>query len=138
MKLWSPITILVALAVALLSVSLWVLDPASWGRALLSLVFLPIGGVLIFWLSRRHTDPDKGRKSLIRIRAAIVGGGAVLASALGFRLVEVLGIETGNSGKSLVSVLLVLVVVFGDLLAARMDGEADKIDETADPKDPES
>ena len=129
MKLFSPIVLLVALGVAGLSIAVLVLDPACWGRALVSLVFLPLGGALIYWVSRRNSKPGGRKRALIRIRAAMVGAGAVLASALGFRLVEVLGVETDTTAQSVTSMLLVLVVVFGELQAGRMDSQADKVED---------
>lgn len=129
MKLFSPIVLVVALAVAALSVAVLLLEPALWPRAVLSLIFLPVGGWFFLWVARRNAARSNGRKALIRIRAAMVGAGAVLASALGFRVVEALGVETGAGGQSVISLVLILVVVCGDLLAARMDSDADKLDE---------
>ncbi|WP_300526795.1 hypothetical protein [Maricaulis sp.] len=129
MKLFSPIVLFVALGVAGLSVALLVLDPANWGRALLSLVFLPVGGAVIYQISRRNTGAAGRQRSLIRVRAAMVGAGAVLASALGFRLIEVLGVETDTTAKFVASMVLVLVVVLGEFQSGRMDSRADKIDD---------
>ncbi|MEC9250565.1 MAG: hypothetical protein VX501_07940 [Pseudomonadota bacterium] len=128
MKLFSPIVLSVALAVAVLSVAVLLLEPTLWPRAVLSLVFLPVGGMFFLWVSRRNAAHSNGRKALIRIRAAMVGAGAVLASALGFRVAEALGVETDTGGQSVIGLILVLVVVCGDLLAARMDSDADKMD----------
>ena len=130
MRLFSPIVLLVALGVAALSVTLLVLEPASWSRAVLSLVFLPLAGAVIYRVARRNSQSAAARKrSLIRTRAAMVGAGAVLASALGFRLIEVFGIETDTTAKSVASMVLVLVVVFGEFQSGRMDNEADKLDD---------
>lgn len=129
MKLFSPIVLFVALVVATLSVAVLLLEPALWPRAVLSLIFLPVGGWFFLWVGRRNAARSNGRKALIRIRAAMVGAGALLASALGFRVVEALGVETQAAGQSVISLVLILVVVCGDLLAARMDSDADKVDE---------
>lgn len=129
MRLFSPIVILVTGAVALLSIALWVMDPASWQQALLSLAFLPVGGAVILAIARsnarRKERSTDSRRSVIRIRAAMVGGAAVLASALGFRLAEALGWETGTIGQSVLGIVLVLVVVCGDLVSARMESKVE-------------
>ena len=52
----------------------------------------------------------------------MVGGGALLISALASRMAETLGwITDETQGRSLVSIVFVLVIVAGDILAARME-----------------
>jgi hypothetical protein len=118
MKPGSPIVTAVALVVAVLSIAVIIADPASWWVALLALGFLPVAGWILFgWAGR-----NRPTKSTAAIRASMVGGGALLASALGTRLATEFGwISEDSSGRNWVSLVLVLVVVGGDYLAARME-----------------
>lgn len=125
MKLFSPVVSLVAIAVAAMAIWLMILDPSRWPWALLSLAFLPLAGGMIYRIARRKTAT---RRSIIRIRAAMVGAGALLASSLGFVIAEILGWidPDGDIARNWISVLLVLIVVLGDLVSARMESAADK------------
>lgn len=118
MRPGSPVVTAVALVVAVLSIAVIVSDPASWWVALIALAFLPVAGWVLFgWAGRNRTT-----KSTAAIRASMVGGGALLAAALGTRLAEDFGwISEDGSGRNWVSLVLVLVVVGGDFLAARME-----------------
>jgi len=122
----SPVILGVVLFVALFAIALWVIDPASWQTALLGLVFLPVAAGLMQLVGRWRARAGKGGRSAASIRAAMVGAGALLASALGFKIAEAVGLidPEGDSGRSWISVLLILIVVFGDLLAARLEARS--------------
>lgn len=129
MRLFSPIVIGVAGLIAVLAVAVLFLEPGLWARAVLALVFLPVGGMMMTWVARRQDDPVARRRRIVRTRAAMVGAGALLISALGFAVAENLNLVSSGGGRTVVSLLLVIVVVFGDLLAARMEaGANDKPD----------
>lgn len=124
MRLFSPVVFGVAGIIAILAVAVLLLEPGLWARAVLALVFLPVGGMIMTWMASRQKDPATRRRSIIRIRAAMVGAGALLISALGFAVAENLNLVSSGGGRTVVSLLLVVVVVFGDLLAARMEAGA--------------
>ena len=126
MRLFSPVVLAVALAIAGLGVAVLVLQPDLWMRAVLALAFLPVAAVLMKTLANRQRNAETRRRAIIRIRASMVGGGALLISALGFAVAESQGWVADEGGLPVVSLVLVLVVVFGDLLAARMEKAADQ------------
>ena len=97
MRPGSPVVTAVALVVAVLSIAVVVSDPASWWVALIALAFLPVAGWVLFgWAGRNRTT-----KSTAAIRASMVGGGALLAAALGTRRAEDFGwISEDGSGRN--------------------------------------
>lgn len=119
----APIVTLVMIAVAVMAVTLLALDPMQWGKAVLALVFLPLAALIMWGMRRKRVGADKPRRTSATVRAAMVGGGALLVSALGFEIAEYFGwiSEDGEDSRSWISLVLVLVVVFGDLLAARLE-----------------
>jgi hypothetical protein len=127
MKLFTPLVVFVSITVAGMAGVLLLVDPDSRGQALLSLAFLPLAGGLMYGLARKTSTAAGARRSLIRIRAAMVGAGAVLVSGLGFDLAAFFGVETGNGERTIIGSILVLVVILGDLQAGRMDSKADTI-----------
>lgn len=126
MRVFSPVVLGVAVTIAALAVAILFLQPELWMRAILAIAFLPVAAIVMRSMTNRHGDPDVRRRATIRIRAAMVGGGALLISALGFTVADSLGLVSDGAGKSIVSLVLVLVVVFGDLLAARMERAAER------------
>ncbi|MCR9266682.1 MAG: hypothetical protein NXI03_03855 [Alphaproteobacteria bacterium] len=121
MKLFSGLVVWVAIAIAVLAVGLLVLDPASWPVALIAILFLPLAVFIMTTTARirQRAGTTRGRAA---VRASMVGGGALLISALASRIAETLGwIGDETQGRSLVSIVFVLVIVAGDFLAARME-----------------
>ena len=110
------------IVLAIMAIGLLVLDPTQWLKSLLALGFLPLALLFMRVFARKLDSADRPRWAQPSVRAAMVGAGALLISAVGFELAEVTGLITNSDeGRSWISVLLVLIVVFGDLLAARME-----------------
>ncbi|MBR9825548.1 MAG: hypothetical protein GYB36_07060 [Alphaproteobacteria bacterium] len=127
MTLRSPIVSLVMIVLTIMAIGLLVLDPTQWLKSLLALGFLPLALLFMRVFSRKLDRADRPRWAQPSVRAAMVGAGALLISAVGFELAEVTGLITNSDeGRSWISVLLVLIVVFGDFLAARMESGADE------------
>jgi drug/metabolite transporter (DMT)-like permease len=105
--------------VALLAAATMLLDPARWAFALAAMLFLPLAGLFVL---RRPSRA--GTKAGATLRASMVGAGALLVSALGYALAETTGLVAEGEdsfGQMAIGMVLVLVVVFGDVIAARME-----------------
>jgi len=121
MKLFSGLVAGVALAILGLAIALIIVDPASWPVALIAIAFLPLAAFVLTTTRRIRRGVGSSRPRAA-VRASMMGGGALLVSALGSRIAESLGwIGDETQGRSIVSIVFVLVVVAGDFLAARME-----------------
>ncbi|WP_203292478.1 hypothetical protein [Maricaulis parjimensis] len=125
MKVFSGVVVLVAGLILTCAIALLVVDPSSWPVALIAIIFLPFAAFFMQTVARirGRTGSKRGTAA---VRASMVGGGALLISALGSRIAETqgwLGDET--QGRFVVSIAFVLVIVAGDFLAARMGQQDD-------------
>ena len=105
--------------VAILAAAVMILDSGRWYFALAAMLFLPLAGVVVL---RRPSRA--GTKAGATLRASMVGAGALLISALGYALAEATGLVAegeDSAGQMAIGMVLVLVIVFGDVLAARME-----------------
>ena len=127
MRIFSGLVLWVVLTITALALVLLFLDPSSWPVALVALAFLPLAGFILRTTGRMVRMRGTPRSNAA-VRASLVGGGALLISALGTRIAEAAGwIGAETNGRSLVSIVFVLVIVAGDFMAVRMqkDRESD-------------
>ncbi|MAK64098.1 MAG: hypothetical protein CMF75_05045 [Maricaulis sp.] len=116
----------VAVLIMALAIALLVIDPTSWLVALVAVIFLPFAAIVMHTTARIRGRSGT-RRGTATVRASMVGGGALLISALGSRIAEAQGwLNDETQGRFVVSIAFVLVIVAGDFLAARMEKQDDE------------
>tara|TARA_Y100000052_G_scaffold25395_1_gene28891 strand:- start:367 stop:747 length:381 start_codon:yes stop_codon:yes gene_type:complete len=126
MKVFSGVVVAVAVLIMALAIALLVIDPTSWLVALVAVIFLPFAAIVMHTTARIRGRSGT-RRGTATVRASMVGGGALLISALGSRIAEAQGwLNDETQGRFVVSIAFVLVIVAGDFLAARMEKQDDE------------
>jgi len=121
--------LLTTASLTILAVARLLLMPEAWASSVAALLFLPlvIGGIL---LRHRARSTSAGAPRIPgKLRAALVGSGILLATALIESMLESRGVLTENSedsGGILLTVLPALVAVGIDLFSARLERKAEK------------
>ena len=90
MKVFSGVVVAVAVLIMALAVALLVIDPSSWLVALVAVIFLPFAA-FVMHTTARIRGRSGTRRGTATVRASMVGGGALLISALGSRIAEAQG-----------------------------------------------
>ena len=128
-NLKTPLVITTVLIVLGMGVVRLVLVPEEWLSSLIALAFLPLAiGGLIF-TSRSVSDPARTRKLSGRLRAALVGAGVLLATAMLLSVTDKLGItvqDAKSDVRSLAVLLPAIVATAADLLSARLEHQAEQ------------
>jgi hypothetical protein len=128
-KLLTPLVIGTTLAVMALGITRLLLIPETWVSSVLALLFLPV--VIGVVLARHHTGIKTTGSIRVsgKLRAGLVGGGVLLATALLESMIETLGLLPGREdGISTIFVVAVpaLIAVGIDLFSARLEKSAEK------------
>ena len=128
-NLKTPLVITTVLIVLGMGVVRLVLVPEEWLSSLIALAFLPLAiGGLIF-TSRSVSDPARTRKLSGRLRAALVGAGVLLATAMLLSITDKLGItvqDAESDMRSLAVLLPAIIATAADLLSARLEHQAEQ------------
>ena len=128
-NLKTPLVITTVLIVLGMGVVRLVLVPEEWLSSLIALAFLPLAiGGLIF-TSRSVSDPARTRKLSGRLRAALVGAGVLLATAMLLSVTDKLGItvqDAKSDVRSLAVLLPAIIATAADLLSARLEHQAEQ------------
>lgn len=128
-NLKTPLVITTVLIVLGMGVVRLVLVPEEWLTSLIALAFLPLAiGGLIF-TSRSVSDPSRTRKLSGRLRAALVGAGVLLATAMLLSVTDKLGItvqDAKSDVRSLAVLLPAIIATAADLLSARLEHQAEQ------------
>ena len=128
-NLKTPLVITTVLIVLGMGVVRLVLVPEEWLTSLIALAFLPLAiGGLIF-TSRSVSDPARTRKLSGRLRAALVGAGVLLATAMLLSVTDKLGItvqDAKSDVRSLAVLLPAIIATAADLLSARLEHQAEQ------------
>lgn len=88
---------------------------------------LAIGGLI--FTSRSIAEPARTRKLSGRLRAALVGAGVLLATAMLLSITDHLGITTENAEggvRSLAVMIPAIIATAADLISARLEHQAEK------------
>jgi hypothetical protein len=128
-KLLTPLVIGTTLVVMALGITRLLLIPETWVSSVLALLFLPV--VIGVLLARHHTGIKTTGSIRVsgKLRAGLVGGGVLLATALLESMIETLGLLSGREdGISTIVVVAVpaLIAVGIDLFSARLEKRAEK------------
>lgn len=117
------------LIVVALSITMMVLDPQQLGKWILAIIFLPLALGTTMYFARRRGAGDTSRRYFGQIRAALVGAGVLLATALGFAVTDNLGWtgEDGHlEGRGLLMFLPAIVAVVIELAGMALEKAAAK------------
>ncbi|MEL7538951.1 MAG: hypothetical protein AAFZ58_16750 [Pseudomonadota bacterium] len=122
----SRLVVATLLVVSALAITLMVLEPAQLAKWIAAIAFLPaaLAGT-IYLVSRRRS---KSRKLPGQLRAALVGAGVLLATALLFAVTDALGwTQDGEiQGRGFLIFLPAIVAVIVELVGMRLEHEAAK------------
>jgi len=127
-RITTPLTVGTAIVVAVLGSVMILIEPEDLWAWLIAILFLPTAMLGLTLISVLGGSSDKSAPKVAGgLRAALVGAGVLLATALGFSITENLGL-TGSEGQftaaPILTVLVALVAVFIDVAGARLEQAA--------------
>ncbi len=132
-KIITPLTVGSAVLVAALAAVMMVLEPEDLWAWLVVMLFLPAAIVGLVIMTRRTGSHDRAPKISGGLRAALVGAGVLLATALAFSVTDNLGL-TGAEGQftatPIMAILVALIATFVDFIGARLEHAAAKDPDT--------
>ena len=117
------------IVVAVLAVILMYLEAERLWSLLVAMLFLPVSMAVLFYGTRRISNPELAVKLGGKLRAGLVGAGVLLATSLGFSVTDSLGWTGGDdqlTGRSIIVFMPAIVAVLIELLGARLEYEAEK------------
>jgi len=128
-KLRTPLVIGTVLLVTALAIARLIYLPEAWVSSVVALVFLPLAIAILVARSRAAADTEKARTMSGRLRAALVGAGVLLGTALLLSITDELGYtnQSGSSSGFSILVLLPAIIATGaDLFSTWLEKQAEK------------
>ena len=128
-RIATPLVVVTTLIVVALSITMLVLDPQQLGKWILAIIFLPLALGTTMYFARRRGAGGTSPRYFGQIRAALVGAGVLLATALGFAVTDTLGWtgEDGHlEGRGLLMFLPAIVAVVIELAGMALEKAAAK------------
>jgi peptidoglycan/LPS O-acetylase OafA/YrhL len=122
------LVLLTTATVTALAIAMFFIEPSQYLKWLTALLFLPIALGGLWYLARRSNKPGTA-KWFGKVRAGLVGGGVLLATALGFAMTDALGITGENGqleGRPFLMILPAVVATMAELIGTRLEREAEK------------
>ena len=126
-RIATKLVVATTLVVTVLAITMMFLEPQGMLRWLLALAFLPAAVGSLMATARRRKSGTESRRVFGRIRAALVGAGVLLATALLFSVTDSLG-WTGTDGepqgRGLLMFLPAIIAVLAELAGMALENVA--------------